>query len=561
MFLTVYLSIENCVDLNFFYILRAKKHHSFFWELTRFSPQRIRNISNEMIKSPFHDSILSRLARNELTIESFLQDRSAIIEVRRQNKIVTSFLLDYIDSLLKYAIDNSNELSQNAMKLIETRNPKIICAICDEDEINKLAAELIEKFKSQNNFMPNIKNINANDKNINVINTYDKNINVINAYDKNINVINAYDKNISNNDVNNNINIDNEHFRKADYEMRSSIGRFATILEICIKKYPDCINNFDLNQFLPLCENTSLFSLFESIIEANIDETRKYFKCVNIINSIIELLENWHQHDTDDHFEFGISDFCAINLYHLLYLFAKKGVYEEMNSPKVLKFFLNYFHDSNESNSEIYHLILSKKWKILIEMIDATNVNDFSSLLEISLQHSEIQSNKYEEYQVDAMNFISSILNLMPSLTSSIDISALINNYTEVFRKFSNSSIVLSGLGTFLSCALEISDLHRQIYEIFLPAIINEFKNDEENANIRAFTLDFGRRIILACDRDEELKEMFYANDDFRDYLIPMIEKANLIMKSNDSFKVAKVVCCDTFETLNPSSVNMNVSV
>ena len=95
--------------------------------------------------SPPHDSIHSRLVAGTLRIVDVLQEKGAMLAVKRRNREISNFVANNIGSLLNEALfGESPVVRETAMKMIAFNNRTIIGAICESEEMGDIAAEIFD---------------------------------------------------------------------------------------------------------------------------------------------------------------------------------------------------------------------------------------------------------------------------------------------------------------------------------------------------------------------------------------------------------------------------------
>ena len=559
-----------------------------------------------MKQSLFKDSLISRLGRNEMTFESFLTDAEVFLSIKRNNKIVTSFALDYVDKLLDYAIFGTEDdckkqdLSNRAMKIITVNNSKLIYAISDGTKLTSLARKILNKHED---FIENSKS-------------------------------------------------------EVDKKWNCVIGKFSTILETCFNKYPENISNFRfLLNFLPFCENIMISSFFKLIVVSKKEEVKSYLRLIKFQDEVIDIITKWHNGEDS-----GISTECILSIYSIFIKYVSNIVNDGCLSPGLVQFALEFLPTNDRK-------IIAKQWKLANEVIDTTNSNDFATLYLHALRAArgnidiDINSDLEKEisyfpsnfpifykYQENALKFLSSLFSCFPSFASEIDGKQLIQALAYIYEKFPFSSFALSGVCTLMLILIEIGDIQNLVIDIFIPIIVEKFREDlndecvdtshnddysdgkiefinsesasnpedsdnnidsdendsiiiddsvidnDENDSIiieediensnkneideiiniknndsrrtmsvnqRAFTLEFARQVIEMCMSNDELKEQVGLHQDFLEIFIPKVAKATSFL-SNDYGGMCfmpNMVRYTNMDTLKPMDLSVSVNI
>ena len=91
------------------------------------------------------ESLHSRLLAGTLKVVDVLREKAAMLAVKRRNREISTFVAKNIAGLLHEALfGGSATVRETAMKLISFNNKTIIGAICDCEELEKIAAELLQ---------------------------------------------------------------------------------------------------------------------------------------------------------------------------------------------------------------------------------------------------------------------------------------------------------------------------------------------------------------------------------------------------------------------------------
>lgn len=547
----------------------------------------------------FKECLFNRIERNEVTFKSFLEETDALISIKRNNKIVTTFVVDHIDELLDYALFDSGasskqtDLSKRAMKIIEANNIKIIYAISDSTRINSLARKVLCRYED---------------------------------------------------DLEKDQNDDNKHL-----SWDCTVSRFATILEKCFNKCPENINNFRfIPKFFKFCDNAMVSSFFDLIVSSAREEVKAYLRLIKFQDTVIDIITKWHNEANN-----SISIDGILSIYDIFIKYVSIMQADGCLPPSLIQFALEFLPTDDRK-------ILAKQWKLANESIDSTNANDFSTLymnalstikgeIDLSIDYDlekEISyfPNNFQffyKYQENALEFLGSLFSCYPSFASQVDGKLLIQTLVNIYEEFSASSFALSAVCTLMLILIEISDIQPYVIEIFIPVIIEKIKDEEEtnflsilnkpasltadsiiendsiidddendsiisndendskmsnddikeiannaenndtakniidksakiidsnkkcsvSVNQRAFTLEFAKQVIEMCSNNDELKARLEEWQDFLEVCLPVIRKISGIM-SNDYGGMCirpNIVRYPSIDTFKP--INWNISV
>ncbi|OHT15231.1 hypothetical protein TRFO_14254 [Tritrichomonas foetus] len=544
-------------------------HLQFFYtyiELIQISKKFTSNIIISLFimkKSTLQNTFLSKLSRNEITIEEALIDESTVIGVRRQSKIIIPFIIQNISSILRIAVDINSQfkhLSSKAMKIITTTNSgKLISAICDGKELNSIAKEI--EMMDINDDLENHTHFTDDNRKTESSSNFEEKSEFL--FDENINYSTCYNN------------------RK-----NAIIGRFAEIVEACILKYPESIYGFHfLMKFLKYSDNYTIFSLFENLASSKKEEIVSFLKFVKFQDRIIDIISKWHRGD-----DFISSD-CAAALYQILIVFVDtSAIYQTSFSPKLIQFSLDYFEHADSD-------VLAKQWKLAKTLVDASTVNDFATLYQTASISIEIISDTIFEYQINAIDFIISLITFSsPSLfqrassnqhkfsdddenyqpietkefdenqqndfLSSIDSDNLFSCATKIFESFPNSSIALATICDLMLTSIMTEELRNNVIEIFFPVIIEGCQS--QTVSQRAFSIQFVKQVFDMCrNSNKSLQDEIEKHPYFIEIGMPIVFANDSILhrEYGEIIGISSIIGCSTLETLNPIPKAFNVSV
>lgn len=385
-----------------------------------------------MKQNLFKDSLITRLGRNEMSFESFLTDGEVYLSIKRNNKIVTSYALDYIDKLLDYTVfgsdsdSNTRELSNKAMKIITANNNKIIYAISDDTKMATLARKILKKREEL---------------------------------------------------------IEDESF---DKKWNCILGKFSAILETCFNKYPENISNFRfLINFLQFCDNIMISSFFQLIVKSKREEVKSYLRLIKFQNQIIDLITKWHNGDNND-----ISTEGILSIYSIFNKYVENIVSDGCISPSLVQFALEFLPTNNPkiiayqwelanniidtTNSSDFATLYPNALMAVKGNIELNNNPD----LEKEISYFPANFPIFYAYQENALKFLSSLFSCNPSFASEIDGKQLVQALSYIYEKFPYSSVALSGVCTLMLILMKGTDIKNLVVDIFIPVIIEKIRED-----------------------------------------------------------------------------------
>jgi hypothetical protein len=104
-------------------------------------------------EDPFTTSIQGKLSSGELRMSDVLREKSAFFAIKRQNLELSHFVASHVSQLLESALyDHDPIIRSNAIKIIETKNPIIIEALCGCEDLRTLIAGLLDD-KPEDSFL------------------------------------------------------------------------------------------------------------------------------------------------------------------------------------------------------------------------------------------------------------------------------------------------------------------------------------------------------------------------------------------------------------------------
>lgn len=269
------------------------------------------------------------------------------------------------------------------------------------------------------------------------------------------------------------------------------IGRLASVTLVCFGVLDESILNqctFIFN-FLPHCNNPSAFNLLTSICSENESYVKlqewlsdlHFFEYVFAEFDTIDYTYQFNKNTTDNidttMYKDPVASKCLC-LYNLLSCCCESNILKKgFLNDKLIEILLRKFnYDSNNEKQTLKppDFIRTARWKAITS---ATQKKISSKMIEFLSEAIDLLTEDFQKlrpYRVSALDFITKMLSLEPSSTTTLLMSSSVpQTLILIIMKFPNSSFFLSSFREFVQAALAIPEFSFILVNIYLPIIIS----------------------------------------------------------------------------------------
>ena len=423
------------------------------------------------------ESLHSRLLAGTLKVVDVLREKAAMLAVKRRNREISTFVAKNIAGLLHEALfGGSATVRETAMKLISFNNKTIIGAICDCEELEKIASELLQS--------------------------------------------------------------DEPDWR--------TTGSFAKIIEECLNMYPETIEtNFGfICDFLKACDQSDVLDLFESLISPsrNLAYVSESLHRMGLVKKAAERIEEYLE--TGDTWK-------VVGLYRILLKCTANSEFEsDLNSPEMLLFVTKHITSDHDER------IQALQWKLMWTLLSEDNVTYFENLVVYAVEIATLDENRVTERQVEAINFLSHFCGLDNEATRTFAFGELVDGLIRVFEKHRNHTFVNGAICQFMLTCLEVDDLRNEVVSKFFPVVVSAF-HLHSNRVQGAFTLEFGRQVVEACETDEQMEQAVFSNEEFAQFCHTKVALSASILKRDYGKKAMSPIIAK----VPPSDITVGIQI
>ena len=292
---------------------------------------------------------------------------------------------------------------------------------------------------------------------------------------------------------------------------KDAFNRFASIIETSITKFPEFINNFHfIESWLSFCDEYEVFNLFDSLISIKSDDILSFFRSIKFENVAYDLIDKWYDGNSQ------ITTECIINIYKILFSYAKCLINDyDSIPPSLLPLGLSFFDHNNTK-------VLAYQWNLASVLVDKNNFKDFFTLYEKALTCIEVENHQFCEFQVNALNFITTLLKNCNDFPCKVDGEILINYISDIYQNFPESSFALFSVMSFLSEAIVRKEFQQYIFDKIFPLMISAISK-QGNVTQKAFTLNFAKHLLEICKINISLTKELDKQHIFIDNFYPQI--------------------------------------
>lgn len=286
----------------------------------------------------------------------------------------------------------------------------------------------------------------------------------------------------------------------------SQLTRFAELTQLCATFSCEYIETFSyIIQFLPFAEYDLITSTILELLENNDDLLfiQQVLKCNKFVQQVVDNINDLRQCEIQGN-RLG-------NLYRILLKCSQNEfLSKSCSNPQIIAVALDFPEDEDID-------VLNPKWALICELYSLNYLSDYLATLEFSFSVIQSISNEsYHEYQVNAINFISQVIENNPKVIQKIDCPYLANTIISLFRQFPNHSILLSALVRLIGILLFLKEAIDVIFEPIVTFLL-ECLNIEDEKIQRTFAIRVITKIINLSHKDDYLSEKCYNNDKFVD--------------------------------------------
>lgn len=269
----------------------------------------------------------------------------------------------------------------------------------------------------------------------------------------------------------------------------SKLPVFSRILFTCISTFPETLyHEFqEICQYIDYIEHSCILSLFEDLIKSR----TQIPTMLADLDFIPELIERFTDENSANIFK--LFELCARNEF----------LASDMTSPLNISFILESFCETN-----------SNQWRTIILLLPKFEDDFFDSLVPKAISVLSINGSRYDQYQVEAINFLIEYFKKNRSSVQKIDIASLLSTLIDVYQQFPNHSIVLISLFHLVSLLVSIAETRKLVLSKFFP-VLNHTINSSDNIVQLSLSFDFCRQIRDLCMVDDEVDEDITNEEEF----------------------------------------------
>lgn len=267
----------------------------------------------------------------------------------------------------------------------------------------------------------------------------------------------------------------------------------AILTESCLSFYPELIRSSFT--YLPQLANYLHISTVEFMYESLLSSDEKYLpvhlflKFVEFPKYIVNLAK-----DADNE--------KLIRLLKLLLnCLQNKSMMNCTSCPESIELIKNCINSTdNEIRKYAYKFIYQA---VIID----DNDEEFATLFADSAVYAFSNfDNYFYEYQVTALKFLCTLIQIRPVTTLLLDSDVIIQAICDIFEKFYSHSFALSAIFEFIDHTISDSHFKKLIFAKFIPKITNAIENPKSSTQ-HSFAMKFLHDLGVLASRDTTLEK------------------------------------------------------